>query len=55
MSSVFKTHSLNIKAQFRVLISALLLSLLVGCSSAPQSSTGQAVYYALQTLSLIHI
>mgnify|MGYP000014680802 FL=1 len=49
MSSVFKTHSLNIKAQFRVLISALLLSLLVGCSSAPQSSTGQAVYYALQT------
>jgi hypothetical protein len=33
----------------RILISALLLSFLVGCSSAPQSSTGQAVYYALQT------
>lgn len=49
MFSVFKTHSQNNNAQFRVLFSALLLSLLVGCSSAPQSSTGQAVYYALQT------
>ena len=49
MFSVFKTYSQNNNAQLRVLLSALLLSLLVGCSSAPQSSTGQAVYYALQT------
>jgi len=34
---------------FRILLSVILLSLLGGCSSAPQSSTGQAVYYALQT------
>ncbi len=33
----------------KVLLTGLILSTLVGCSSAPQSSTGQAVYYALQT------
>ncbi len=34
---------------FRLLLSLIIFTLLAGCSSAPQSSTGQAVYYALQT------
>lgn len=33
----------------RILFSLMILSLLTACSSAPQSSTGQAIYYALQT------
>ncbi|MFQ3172454.1 MAG: hypothetical protein ACI9DG_002495 [Oleispira sp.] len=44
-----KTYLLNMKIHLRVLMSGLLLLMLVGCSSAPPSSTGQAVYYALQT------
>jgi hypothetical protein len=35
-------------ARVRILLSALVLSFLVGCA-APKSSTGEAVYYALQT------
>lgn len=34
---------------FRLLLSLLMVTLLAACSSNPQSSTGQAVYYALQT------
>jgi hypothetical protein len=33
----------------RILFSLMIFSLLTACSSAPQSSTGQAIYYALQT------
>ena len=47
MSHFLKTNRLT--SHLRIIMSALLLSLMVGCSSAPQSSTGQAVYYALQT------
>lgn len=49
MLSLLKNYSVTTKATLQVFIPAVLLSLLVGCSSAPQSSTGQAVYYALQT------
>jgi hypothetical protein len=35
--------------RLRLLFSLMVLSFLTACSSAPQSSTGQAVYYALQT------
>jgi hypothetical protein len=38
----------TIMARVRILLSALALSLLAGCST-PQSSTNDAVYYALQT------
>lgn len=49
---MFMLHLINsgrFKIHFRILMSSFLLSFLMGCSSAPQSSTGQAVYYALQT------
>ncbi len=36
-------------SHLRILFSLMTLSLLTACSSAPQSSTGQAIYYALQT------
>jgi hypothetical protein len=42
-------HIFKLKTHLRALMSVLSLSLLVGCASTPQSSTGQAVYYALQT------
>lgn len=35
-------------SRFRILLSALMLLMLAGCS-APKSSTNEAVYYALQT------
>lgn len=35
--------------RLRLSFSLILLSLLTACASAPRSSTGQAVYYALQT------
>lgn len=47
MSHLLKPYF--VKSHFRILVTAFILSLMVGCSSTPQSSTGQAVYYALQT------
>jgi hypothetical protein len=43
------THLIKVKIHLRAPMSVLLLSLLVGCASPPKPSTGQAVYYALQT------
>jgi hypothetical protein len=42
-------HFFKVKTPLRAFMSVPLLSLLVGCASTPPSSTGQAVYYALQT------